>query len=117
MAKSQAREAGLAREVVELEQQIAAATQGASDISYEDLPETITAKLKEFESELLAARRELRAVRHSIRSEVDRLGKQLTLFNLLAGPVQVGLLAFGVFLYRRRRTMRLSGGDHTVNSE
>ena len=115
-AKSQAREAGLARKVDELEQQITAATQGASDISYEDLPETITAKLKEFESELLAARRELRAVRHSIRSEVDRLGKQLTLFNLLAGPVQVGLLAFGVFLYRRRRTMRLSGGDYAANS-
>ena len=78
--------------------------------------EVWNAKLKEFEGALLASRRELRAVRHSIRAEVDRLGKRLTLLNLLAGPVQVGLLAIGVFFYRRRQTARLSGADHVVSS-
>jgi ABC-2 type transport system permease protein len=114
--KSQEREATLAQKVGELEQQIAAATQGVPNVSYEELPETVTAKLKEFEGALLASRRELRAVRHSIRAEVDRLGKRLTLLNLLAGPVQVGLLAIGVFFYRRRQTARLSGADHVVSS-
>ena len=115
-AKSQEREAALAQKVGELEQQIAAATQDMPNVSYEELPETITAKLKEFEGALLASRRELRTVRHSIRAEVDRLGRRLTLLNLLAGPVQVGLLAVGVFFYRRRQTACLSGADRVASS-
>ena len=115
-AKSQEREAALAQKVGELEQQIAAATQDMPNVGYEELPETITAKLKEFEGALLASRRELRAVRHDIRAEVDRLGRRLTLLNLLAGPVQVGLLAVCVFFYRRRQTVYLSGADRAVSS-
>ena len=111
-AKVQEREAVLAQQVGEFEQQITSATQGAGDVSYEELPESVTAKLKEFESALLSARRELRAVRHSIRAEVDRLGRQLTFLNLLAGPFQVGVLGACVFWYRRRCTARMTAGHH-----
>ena len=111
-AKAQEREAVLAQQVGELEQQITAATQGAGDVSFEDLPESVTSKLKEFESALLSARRELRAVRHSIRAEVDRLGRQLTFLNLLAGPLQVGVLGACVFGYRRRHMARPTTGHH-----
>ena len=115
-AKAQEREAALAQQVGELEQRITSATQGVGDVSYEDLPESVTAKLKEFESALLSARRELRAVRHSIRAEVDRLGKRLTFLNLLAGPLQVGLLGICVFWYRRRCTSRMTAGSHPIGT-
>ena len=115
-AKAQEREAALAQQVGELEQQITSATQGVGDVSYEDLPESVTAKLKEFESALLSARRELRAVRHSIRAEVDRLGKRLTFLNLLAGPLQVGLIGICVFWYRRRCTSRMTAGSHPIGT-
>ena len=115
-AKAQEREAALAQQVGELEQQITSATQGVGDVSYEDLPESVTTKLKEFESALLSARRELRAVRHSIRAEVDRLGKRLTFLNLLAGPLQVGVLGFCVFWYRRRCTVSMTAGNHPVGT-
>ncbi len=39
------------------------------------------------------SRRELREVRHQIRSEVEALGRRLTFINLAAGPAQIFLLA------------------------
>ena len=59
--------------------------------------------MKKFRMELLPARKELRSVRRQIRNEVDSLGRRLTLINLVAVPVLVGIWGMVVAVLRRRR--------------
>ena len=55
-------------------------------------------------------RRELREIRRKSREQVDRLGRRLTLLNLVAGPMLV--LAFvGVIGLTRRRARVTSTAD------
>jgi len=51
--------------------------------------------------ELLPIRRSLRAIRLEIRNDVERLGRRLTLINLLTGPLLV--LGFGALAITFRR--------------
>ena len=87
------KEAALAGRVVEIESQIDE-IQAANALDRE---------AGTFQAELLSARRELRAVRRRIREEIDRLGRRLTIVNLLAGPALVLLFAGAVFGWQRRR--------------
>ena len=105
-ARLQNEEAGLTREVAELEAKIGAVSQGLGDVEFGQLPENIKKQLREFEPKLLTARRNLREMRAGIRAEVDSLTRRLTLFNLLCGPLIVLVLAWVVFRRRRTQTRR-----------
>ena len=69
----------------------------------DQLPESVRSKIRKLQHDLLPIRRNLREIRLNIRQDVDRLGRRLTLINLLAGPFLV--LAFGAltFAFRRRK--------------
>jgi len=99
-------EADLTREIAELETKIGAVSKGLGDIEFEQLPENIKKQLREFEPKLLSARRNLRQIRAGIRAEVDSLTRNLTLFNLLCGPLIVLILAWAVFRRRRAQSLR-----------
>jgi ABC-2 type transport system permease protein len=101
-AELQDKETSLAGEVTKLEQQISGLAEGTEHIEYAQLPESMKRQLKDFESKLLSARRELREVRRGIRTKVDGLGARLVLINLAAGPFLVVLLAGIIFRYRKR---------------
>ena len=104
--KLQDQESELSAEVTALEQQLGQINQQTQELKYADLPEAVKQKLQAFQDELLASRRELREVRHQIRSEVEALGRRLTFINLAAGPVQIFLLALIVLGWRTRRSRR-----------
>ena len=105
-ARLQNEEAGLTREVAELEAKIGAVSQGLGDVEFGQLPENIKKQLREFEPKLLTARRNLREMRAGIRAEVDSLTRRLTLFNLLCGPLIVLVRAWGVFRTRRAQNQQ-----------
>ena len=105
-ARLQNEEAGLTREVAELEAKIGAVSQGLGDVEFGQLPENIKKQLREFEPKLLTARRNLREMRAGIRAEVDSLTRRLTLFNLLCGPLIVLVLAWVVFRTRRAQNQQ-----------
>ena len=102
--KLQEQEATLSSNVTALEQQLGQINQQTQDLEFADLPESIKLKLQEFQDELLSARRDLREVRHEIRSEVEALGRRLTLINLAAGPAQILFLALIVMMWRIYRS-------------
>lgn len=104
--KLQDQESELSAEVTALEQQLNQINQQTQELKYADLPESVKQKLQEFQDELLASRRELREVRHQIRSEVEALGRRLTFINLAAGPAQIFLLALVVLGWRTYRSRR-----------
>jgi len=104
--KLQDQESELSAEVTALEQQLNQINQQTQELKYADLPESVKQKLQEFQDELLASRRELREVRHQIRSEVEALGRRLTFINLAAGPAQIFLLALIVLGWRTYRSRR-----------
>jgi len=101
--KFREQETALARRVADIEGRIAQYSETAGSVKKGQLPDQIKADLKKFRMELLPARRELRTLRRQIRNEVDSLGRRLTLFNLVAGPVLVGIWGVGVATLRRRR--------------
>ena len=104
--KLQDQESELSAEVTALEQQLGQINQQTQELKFADLPEAVKQKLQEFQDELLASRRELREVRHQIRSEVEALGRRLTFINLAAGPVQIFLLALIVLGWRTYQSRR-----------
>ncbi len=104
--KLQDQESELSAEVTALEQQLGQINQQTQELKFADLPEAVKQKLQAFQDELLASRRELREVRHQIRSEVEALGRRLTFINLAAGPVQIFLLTLIVLGWRTRRSRR-----------
>jgi ABC-type uncharacterized transport system involved in gliding motility auxiliary subunit len=72
------------------------------DTQFDQLPAEIKDELGKFQTELLAARRKLRDIRQRIRGEVDLLGQELTIVNLVSGPLLVLIFGVGVRMYRRR---------------
>ena len=96
-------EADLTREIADPEIKIGAVWKGLGDKELEQLPENLKKQLREVEPKLLSARRNLRQIRAGIRAEVDSLTRNLTLFNLLCGPLIVLILAWAEF---RRRTVQ-----------
>ena len=96
-------EAVLAGRVSEIEGQISRYLETAGAGKSGPLAKRIKNDLKKFRMELLPARKELRSVRRQIRNEVDSLGRRLTLINLVAVPVLVGIWGMVVAVLRRRR--------------
>lgn len=97
-------EAALARKGTELETRIAQAVQGSGATGIDQLSDAVKNELREIYDEQVEVRRALRAVRHRIRRDIDRLGRNLTAVNLAAGPLLVIALALMVRWWRRRRS-------------
>ncbi|MFN3868670.1 MAG: Gldg family protein [Hyphomicrobiaceae bacterium] len=73
---------------------------GAKQVS--DLPQELAGMIGELRSGLLPFRRELRAVRERMREDVERLGRQVAVFNIATPPLSALAIAFLVFRLRRR---------------
>lgn len=97
-------EAALTQKGEEIEARIAQAVQASGVTDIDELPATVKDRLKQIYAELVEVRRGLRDIRHRIRRDIDRLGRQVTIVNMLAGPLLV--IALAVFVrWRRRRRM------------
>jgi ABC-2 type transport system permease protein len=96
-------EAKLVRQVDAVEQRIAALMQQAGVNSLEQLPPALKDQARRFQLELLPMRKQLRDIRRRIREQVEELGRQLTVINMLAGPLMVLLFASAMFFFRSRR--------------
>ncbi|MDD9857265.1 MAG: Gldg family protein [Gammaproteobacteria bacterium] len=75
-----------------------------------DLPSPLREQALSVRKQLVALRRDLRAIRLQARERIDRLGKTLALLNIAGGPALVA--AFGMtvaFARRRRLRIRLAG--------
>jgi hypothetical protein len=70
----------------------------------EQLPDALQAQLRGLLTDLLPARTRLREIRLLMREQVESLGRRLTLFNLLAGPLLVIVLFLALRRLRRRPT-------------
>jgi hypothetical protein len=68
----------------------------------EQLPEAVQSQLRGLLTGLLPERTRLRELRLLMREQVESLGRRLTLFNLLAGPLLVIVLFLALRLLRRR---------------
>jgi gliding motility-associated transport system permease protein/gliding motility-associatede transport system auxiliary component len=80
---------------------------GARSLS--ELPDDIQGKVQELRRALLPYRRDLRALRKTMREDVERLGWRLMVVNLLAGPLLAVLLFLFARTWRRRSVARMLG--------
>lgn len=95
-------EAALSGKVAQLENAMKSAMRSAGKFSPETLPRSMRTEIERFRRDLVDARQRLRDVRRLIRTEVETLGRQLTILNLLAGPALVAAFWLGVTVVRRR---------------
>ena len=70
--------------------------------SLEQLPDSVRSQSLQLRGSMLNMQKELRAIRHTIRAQIERLGQRIKLLNLLAGPLFVLMLAWLAILHRRR---------------
>ena len=98
----QAKEAELAGRISKVEQTIARIPTAAGVKDLAGLPEDLRAKVDELQAGLLPLKRELRQIRRAMRDDVLRLGRRLTIANIVAGPILVLLLAMGCLAWRKR---------------
>lgn len=63
----------------------------------------IESELDRLNDEVLAARKELRAVEYNLRKDIDGLGREVMLLNVVGTPLLVALLVLGWTFYRNRK--------------
>lgn len=107
-----AEEERLQAKVAETEKQIRALEAGGGDgpQSRAALDRSQAAAIETFREDLLATRKALRDVQHSLRKDIEDLGARLKLINIGLMPLVVGLVALAVALIRRRRRAALGRG-------
>jgi len=59
--------------------------------------------IEAFRGEKIATRKELRAVQHDLRKNIERLGDQLRFINIGLVPILIGLFGVGLGIVRARR--------------
>ncbi|MEX2482116.1 MAG: Gldg family protein [Gammaproteobacteria bacterium] len=64
------------------------------------------AEIHRFRDEQVKTRKELRAVQHDLRRDIERLGSLLTFVNTALVPLLIALFAIGVSIYNARRSQR-----------
>ena len=64
------------------------------------------AEIERFRLEQVKTRKELRAVQHELRRNIERLGAQLTFINTALVPLLIALFAIGIGAYRARGRRR-----------
>ena len=95
-------ESELARRIAKVEGEIAKIPDAAGVERIDQLPENLQAQIRQLRNDLLPVRRALRDIRLKSRDQVDRLGRQLTILNLVAGPLLVLAFTGLIALVRRR---------------
>ncbi|MBC8329439.1 MAG: Gldg family protein [Planctomycetes bacterium] len=94
----------------QLEEEIRQAEARINEMQREKTAETAmilspeqTAEIDKLEKQMLAARKELRQVRHELNKEIEALGSRLMLANTVGSPLLVAALAFLWHLRRAKR--------------
>tara|TARA_Y100000294_G_scaffold37059_1_gene32634 strand:- start:1471 stop:4020 length:2550 start_codon:yes stop_codon:yes gene_type:complete len=95
------KELKISQEVSKLELKLINLTPKHNDLNYKELPQELKIELKNIGDQLLESRKKLRKIRYKIREEVEQLGANITLMNLLAGPL-ILLLIFSYSRYYRK---------------
>ncbi len=95
------KELKISQEVSKLEFKLINLTPKHNDLNYKELPQELKIELKNIGDQLLESRKKLRKIRYKIREEVEQLGANITLMNLLAGPL-ILLLIFSYSRYYRK---------------
>ncbi|WP_417515916.1 Gldg family protein [Minwuia sp.] len=98
-----AEEQALVEKLSETEQKLAELESKAGEGNSELLSAEEQAAIADFQSRMLETRRELRAVQHSLRRDIDALQSRVQMLNIAAMPALVLLFAIGIALWRRRR--------------
>ena len=62
--------------------------------------------IETYRSEMITIRRELRAVKHALRKDIDRLDGTLKFANIAGIPLLIGIGGLAVIAVRRRRRRR-----------
>ena len=106
-----AQEQQLSKQLVETEQKIAELQGGAIQADgqqavLESTPET-EAAIQQFTEDLLATRKELRAVNHRLRQDIEQLEGRVKFINIAAVPLIVALAAFALGWARRQHRRRV----------
>lgn len=97
-AKFREQEEALEAELAETEQQLAEMQTSGGEDGLLVLNEEQQAAIDSFMDKKIQIRKELREVRHQLDKDIESLGSQLKLINIIIAPV---LLVLGVFLLRR----------------
>ncbi|RED45103.1 GldG family protein [Aestuariispira insulae] len=99
----------LSKQLIETEQKIAELQGGGADgqqAVIESTPET-EATIQQFTEDLLATRKELRAVNHKLRQDIEQLEGRVKFVNIAAVPLIVALAAFALGWARRQQRRRV----------
>ena len=99
----QARESELEQEIRDAEQRINEMQRGKSAEEAMILSPEQVEEIDKLEKQMLAARKELRQVRHELNKEIEALGSRLMLANTVGSPLVVAALAFLWHLRRAKR--------------
>ena len=113
--KHREQRARLTNSIARMEARIGEVLENAGVDSVAQLPVADRDRLLVMQRELLPLRRQLREVRREIRRDIEALGRTVTAFNILAGPLLVLVLAACVFAFRRRRRIQ-GAADFTIAS-
>ncbi|MGI9464066.1 MAG: Gldg family protein, partial [Aestuariivirgaceae bacterium] len=100
--KYREKEVSVAGRIAQVEAELAKIPQAVGKPDFETLPDELKIKIADVRKGLLPLRRELRAVRLSMRETIDQLGRRMTILNLVAGPVLVLLFAVFNAIWRKR---------------
>jgi len=98
-----AEEQALVEKLSETEQKLAELQSKAGEGSSDLLSEEEQRAIDEFQEEMLQTRRDLRAVQHNLRSDIEALQSQVQVMNIALMPALVLVFAVGVALWRRQR--------------
>jgi ABC-type uncharacterized transport system involved in gliding motility auxiliary subunit len=98
-----AQEAELERQLAETERKLAELQSRREDRQSLVLSPEQQRELERFQQQKLRVRKELRAVRHGLDEQIERLGSTLKLLNVVAMPLLLSIAALAVTIVARRR--------------
>lgn len=98
-----AEEQALVEKLSETEQKLADLQSKAGEGSSDLLSAEEQKAIDEFQEQMLQTRRDLRAVQHNLRSDIEALQSEIQVMNIALMPALVLVIAAGVGLLRRRR--------------
>ena len=106
-ARYQAQEKQLQQQLETLEQKLARLQPSTANGQAPALSREQQAQLLKFQQQKLQARKALRAVQHQLNADIETIGTQVKLINILGMPALVILVAIAI-AWRRRRQRRVT---------
>jgi len=111
-ARFHAQEERLQQELQQTEQQLTLLQSKRNDKSALILTPEQQREIEQFEAEKLQIRKRLRAVQAGLASDIDRLGTELKVINIIVMPALFALAALLLAVLRRRRPAAPTKKDH-----